>query len=327
MRNYKTILAVICLLLFSVANSAWAVEFSDVPQSHWAYAAIQSLSQREIVKGYPDNSFKPDMKVTREQFAIILVRALKIPTNERACQYFSDIGYEHRSFLYIDAAKGYIPSPNPVGYLNFNCDRMITREEVAETLVSVVNFNHRQKPAADYLASTFKDYQGISPEYRESVAIATRYGIMSGDSNDNFRGKANISRAELCVVLSRLDQQKPLIDEGLKTPGKPWSISFINSIRADWEWVRDFPDYNKTQTFFGKIAYIVNGVNNAYLVVESSSVHRDKDEEEETGEYSFVVDKTAWVYVPEKDLALFTQGKYASFSYDRNNNIISYVLQ
>ena len=49
-------------------------KFTDVPTNHWAYKAIESLSELGIVKGYEDGTFKPEQPVTRAELATILDR-------------------------------------------------------------------------------------------------------------------------------------------------------------------------------------------------------------------------------------------------------------
>jgi hypothetical protein len=49
--------------------------FDDVPTSFWAFNEIESLRQRGIVSGYPDELYHPEHAVTRDQMAAFIVRA------------------------------------------------------------------------------------------------------------------------------------------------------------------------------------------------------------------------------------------------------------
>lgn len=64
--------AVICLSRVSLAANAYA----DVPTNHWAYSALQSLTEKGIVQGYPDGTFKGDKPLTRYEFVVAIARAL-----------------------------------------------------------------------------------------------------------------------------------------------------------------------------------------------------------------------------------------------------------
>ena len=52
-------------------------EFPDVPRNHWAYQYISQLAGNGILVGYPDGTFKGDVKMTRYEFATMLYRALQ----------------------------------------------------------------------------------------------------------------------------------------------------------------------------------------------------------------------------------------------------------
>ena len=53
------------------------VVFADVPQNHWAYAAVQDLANRGLVNGYEDGLFKGDRTLTRYEFAQVVYNAVQ----------------------------------------------------------------------------------------------------------------------------------------------------------------------------------------------------------------------------------------------------------
>ncbi|WP_456273195.1 S8 family serine peptidase [Bacillus sp. AK031] len=50
--------------------------FKDVPAGYWAAGYIDTLAANGITTGYDDNTFKPQDKITRSQFAMFLARIL-----------------------------------------------------------------------------------------------------------------------------------------------------------------------------------------------------------------------------------------------------------
>lgn len=50
------------------------MKFKDVPETHWAYKAIEELTEEGILTGYEDGTFKPDQPVTRAEVAAIVSR-------------------------------------------------------------------------------------------------------------------------------------------------------------------------------------------------------------------------------------------------------------
>lgn len=324
MKRTLTSCLALCFLFLNIMGIASAEQpgYTDIPAGHWAYPAIQTLSTAGIVHGYPDGSFRPELTVTREQFAVVLVRTLKIPLDEKAPQIFSDVTPTHRYFLYIDAAKSFIPTPsNPLGKFNFNGDRMITREEVAEAFALALNLNRGQKTGENFLSSKFTDYQSISPEYRENTALVVSYGILAGDGKGNFNAKAGLRRAELTVALDNILRKKPAVEESFKPPHKPWTIELLNFTRPDNDLVQQAPNYNELQRFCGTVISKVYGFNNSHLTVEAKSINNYN------GMADSVETKTVNVYVYEEQFDLFSVGDLVSFDYDRNNNVKSYVFE
>lgn len=50
------------------------MNFKDVNKDHWAYEAIKDLTDRKILTGYEDGTFKPDEPITRAEVVTILSR-------------------------------------------------------------------------------------------------------------------------------------------------------------------------------------------------------------------------------------------------------------
>jgi hypothetical protein len=55
--------------------------FIDVPVDHWAASAIAEAVKAGYVSGYPDGTFRPDQKVTREEFIRMAVDAFGLDTS------------------------------------------------------------------------------------------------------------------------------------------------------------------------------------------------------------------------------------------------------
>jgi peptidoglycan DL-endopeptidase CwlO len=64
--------------------------FNDLPDSHPAFNAIKQLNKENIIKGYNDQSYRPDDQVTRGQAAGIINRVLNYSTT--GSNSFSDVG-------------------------------------------------------------------------------------------------------------------------------------------------------------------------------------------------------------------------------------------
>ncbi|MCL6635940.1 MAG: S-layer homology domain-containing protein, partial [Peptococcaceae bacterium] len=61
----------------------------EVPD--WARDAVAAAIARSVVKGYPDQTFRPDRPVTRAEVSVILANAVKLPSGSEALD-FKDAG-------------------------------------------------------------------------------------------------------------------------------------------------------------------------------------------------------------------------------------------
>lgn len=59
-------------------QAATGSRFSDVPAGAWYAATVETAAANGLLKGYPDGSFKPNARITRQELAAMVVNALKL---------------------------------------------------------------------------------------------------------------------------------------------------------------------------------------------------------------------------------------------------------
>ena len=91
--KYNNLLQILNPLAIDPSKTA---EFPDVPQNHWAYQYISQLAGNGILVGYPDGTFKGDVKMTRYEFATMLYRALQngAPIDDNMKRAMNEFGPE-----------------------------------------------------------------------------------------------------------------------------------------------------------------------------------------------------------------------------------------
>ena len=111
---------------------SYVIPYNDVTASDWSYEAIGFMTEKGIVKGYEDGSFKPTEAISRAEFAAMAARFDKL-IDGRGNPFF-DVPDNHWALASINsaAAKGWV-SGYPDG--SFKPERKITRSEV----VSITN--------------------------------------------------------------------------------------------------------------------------------------------------------------------------------------------
>lgn len=76
--------------------------FKDIPGNHWAYQYIIAIKNEGIFTGHKDETFGPDETITREELAVAIFRALKLPDVIPVKYHFTDITKDTWSKNYIE---------------------------------------------------------------------------------------------------------------------------------------------------------------------------------------------------------------------------------
>ncbi len=201
----------LCILLTVVLIMPVCNAFTDMDSNHWAYETVNFMTEKGILSGFTDGSFRPDDYISREQFATILSKTveyanIELPINTENSWTFNDcvdVDNSRWSYKYIQKAfnvMGKSEGKNNGCY--FEPDALMSREEVAKIMVNAKGLG---KEEPDYsLLNKFSDKTGIDGSYQKYVAIAVRNGIMSGNANGTFDPKKNLTRAQIASLMSKL---------------------------------------------------------------------------------------------------------------------------
>jgi len=125
------------IIVFILMPCCHASVFSDVDSEHKNYEAILSMSEKKIVNGYDDGSFKPDNSVTRAELCVIIARAAgykKNTGNYSEDLPFSDVDSSYWAEDYIKFAynKGIV---NGMGDGTFLPAGGVTYEQAVKMLI------------------------------------------------------------------------------------------------------------------------------------------------------------------------------------------------
>jgi S-layer homology domain len=138
---------------------------SDVA-GNWAEPFIKALVAKDIIKGYPDGTFKPDQPVTRAEFAALLNKAFDLK-EVRAARKFKDVPKKFWAAEVIQKAyKGGFLSGYPNG--TFAPKQNIIR---IQSLVSLVNGSKLEPSGNLDINGVFGDAAQV-PSYGQNALIA-----------------------------------------------------------------------------------------------------------------------------------------------------------
>lgn len=186
-------------------NESKTVEFKDI-ENHWAKEDIILMASKSIVEGIDKETFAPDGKVTRAQFAAMLTRALNLSEGEQKAS-FSDVKGDEWFVKAINAAneggiiKGYEDG-------SFKPNAPVTRQEVAVMLNRSLKILKLKPEVSDddvqALIKQFKDGDKIAKWAQKPVATVAQEGIVKGMADGTFAPTKNCTRAEAVVMIKRL---------------------------------------------------------------------------------------------------------------------------
>jgi len=246
------VLAVFSWFFCSLAAAAPkqdVVIFGDI-DGHWAQSDISRLSALELVRGYPDRTFKPDQMVSRLETAVLIVRsggftaeAEQMAANNKKKNDKSPAGGKEikqtpkvpwgQSYVDLAVGKGFLVLNGPEDYDDAGpADRLEVAELLARAMYLVPPsvgaepaLPEINAPAGTASAKAFSDLDALTPAERVFVTAVANADVMSGYPDGTFRPQDSLTRAEMAVILSRL------VDRGwIKIPAERRLAGWISGI-------------------------------------------------------------------------------------------------
>lgn len=179
------------------------VSFTDIAKVEaWAGREIQVVAAKGAIEGKSEGKFVPQDKVTRAEFAKMLIRALDLE-NGSATEAFVDVAAADWFAPYV-AAAAQLKIINGRSASKFDPNATITRAEMATMIARALKVS---KGAADVTnvdaaLKGFADASKINATLKDGVAFAATHKIVIGNAG-KFLPKNNATRAEAAVIIYR----------------------------------------------------------------------------------------------------------------------------
>ena len=172
--------------------------FSDVNSNYWAGEFIQKLSERGVIAGFPDGTFRPEEPVTRAQFAAMIRKAFQKAPKREATR-FNDVASNYWAYSAIQEAYS-------TGFLSgypgnrFEPNQAIPRQQV---LVSLANgLEYSASSNAESTLQYYNDSSNIAGYARSPIAAATEKRIVVNYPNVNFLNPTqSATRAQVAAFI------------------------------------------------------------------------------------------------------------------------------
>lgn len=190
------------------------IKFKDV-KGHWGQDAISAMSRPGLIRGYADDTFRPDATITKDEAVTMLVRMLGLE-NQRAKKALTPAVAKNcpawaRNNLALAVEHGIV---TPAELSAFSGQAPADRYQVAAWMARAAGLNAGQK-----VQLPFRDASAIPAAYRAYVEAMYRNQIMSGYPGDLFLPDRPIRRAEMASLMLRLMVQCPVNPQYLLVQG------------------------------------------------------------------------------------------------------------
>ncbi len=191
-----------CLIMLSFFTPIYGARSTDVNTSDWFYDAVERLSEddRGIIVGYPDGTFRPEMRLARDQFITMVVRALgEEPGNSE--------GYWAQNYIDKAMELGILKAEDFDSYLGpVNFKQVITREEMCMIIIRAVERLEGEQTFTDLtqVLQVVTDSEDFSFKYNKDIMKTYKLGIITGYPDHTFKPQGVLTRAEASTVVVRL---------------------------------------------------------------------------------------------------------------------------
>ncbi|MBQ6698984.1 MAG: S-layer homology domain-containing protein, partial [Oscillospiraceae bacterium] len=210
------------------------IRFTDLGNHAWAADAINELAEDGIIKGTSASTFSPANNITRADFALLLVRAFKLESENT--ENFADVSASDyfASELAIARNNGIISG---IGDNKFAPRNSITRQDMMVIVYRALQAFLREEGGADEVrdgrrmtdttessnvasgslslatldsslpegasAEQYPDFTGVAPYARDAVKALITSGLVNGKSG-KIAPTDYTTRAEVAVLIKRI---------------------------------------------------------------------------------------------------------------------------
>lgn len=274
-------------------NAGYAKEFSDVPKDYWANDIITKMSDKGIINGYEDGTFRPEDLLNRAEFATIMTKVLKLDNRMYLESSYADVKSEDWEHNFAEAVKDYLVTYERAGKLYFDSYEPAVREDVITALVKALKWDteNLENKAEDIFSDADKIGEGLD----KYIVSAYENGLIKGYEDKTINPKGSITRAETMALVNVLlsDEKDESNNEKKEQETVNDSVFKINGVEYSKE---EFNNYYNVQKV-GLAQYLGEGEDvDEYIKSMTESVFV---------EYKFIKQKAKekGIVLTEEDIA------------------------
>lgn len=167
--------------------------FKDVAKDHWSYIHIKSLYEKNIIKGFDDQTFRPALSISRYQAASMLIKTFNLPLSNSP-SVFKDVSNDdpRRAEIMTAYEAGFFKGSD--GY--FKPVNSMQRHHMALVLQRAFELTDN--------GTTYTPFSDVSPtmEAYEAIKVIAQRGIAKG-SDGKFNPYTPTNREQFAAFIDR----------------------------------------------------------------------------------------------------------------------------
>ncbi|MEK0314576.1 glycosyl hydrolase [Cohnella sp. 56] len=176
----------------------YSKNFEDVPSTHWAFDAVQTLTAKHVLYGVSESAFAPGAAITRAEFVAMLVRALGLG----AADYAGGFNDVRSTDWYASSVQAAVDAGlvQGVSEIRFAPSERLTRAQMAVMLIRAMKL----ETARGELLSSYVDREEVPAWAEIKFAAAVSAGLIEGQGGQRLAPNATATRAEAATIILRM---------------------------------------------------------------------------------------------------------------------------
>ncbi|WP_100405474.1 S-layer homology domain-containing protein [Bacillus solitudinis] len=167
--------------------------FTDIKTDYFAIDEIIYLSERNVIRGYSDGTFRPNQTITRAQTASMLVRELKLTAPSDYELKATDVSKDHHTYEQLRVLEYH-------GLMSGRDGKMLPGDGLKRSQMAVLLTRAFNLSAADQ-TYTFTDIDSDYPNFAQINTIA--HHRITTEAGKAFRPNETTTRAQFSLFLAR----------------------------------------------------------------------------------------------------------------------------
>jgi hypothetical protein len=213
-KHLTRILALVLALTMLSTAAVAAASFPDL-EGHWAEEYMMELYEMDYLKGYNDNTMRPDASITGATALTMLSRLFEVDDEAREMAreeygaYAEEVVPAAQSWLNdedviaICLAGGVVPADELEALIDAGgLEGSLTREYLSVLFVRAMGLEEKAQDI-ETVELSFTDTESITASRRPYVQVLYETGVIEGNADNTFSPKSSVTRAAVSAMFSR----------------------------------------------------------------------------------------------------------------------------